>query len=276
MELEMFGIASSLHVCCNCGLSTAAGAELVKGKEENISRVKVGTIYCNRVNSTEFSINQKLLLAFQLSGSGRTKVKIIPGMLDLAQNRMAHRVTDIQRSLGVAILQIGKEVLLKNLQSEKSLSPIGFEGKSSIFVSNDARWDKRSAGHWYDSLSGCSIMIGNRSGLVIGLKPMSQVCIACQKHVRYHPDFCSHNYEGSSKGMEATGASRLVRRLYEEGSVYLGEYVSDTYPFDRRPHRGWVKNSRGMAQVKEWCKETRQWAPTSQTSVNPFQSRQRT
>jgi hypothetical protein len=126
-----------------------------------ILQVKPGSIYSNKVNSADFSINQKLLLAFQLSDLGRTEVKIIPGMLNLAHNPVAHRVTDIQRSLGLAILQIGREVLLENLQSEKSLSPIGFEGKPSVSVSNNVRWDKRSAGHRYDSLSGCSVMIDN-------------------------------------------------------------------------------------------------------------------
>jgi hypothetical protein len=32
---------------------------------------------------------------------------------------------------------------------------------------------------------------------------------------------------GSSKGMEATGAARLVKRLSTDGIVYIGEYVSD-------------------------------------------------
>jgi hypothetical protein len=43
-----------------------------------------------------------------------------------------------------------------------------------------------------------------------------------------HPGICTHNYGGSSKGIEGTGgATRLVKRLSADNVVYIGEYVND-------------------------------------------------
>ena len=227
MELETFGIASSLHVRCLCGLSTSAGGDMKRTGTDKIAKLQPGQAYRNRVNETDFSVNQKLLLSLQMSGSGRTEAKIIPGMLNLANNPMSARITDMQQELGLAIVKIGKEVLRENLEKEKNLSPVGVDGNKNLSVSNDARWDKRSAGRSYDSMSGCSVMNGNRTGLTIGLEPMSMTCMMCENNTPHDAEVCSHNYEGTSKGMEATGAARLVKRLFEEGNVYVGEYVSD-------------------------------------------------
>ena len=227
LELETLGIASSLHVRCLCGLSSSAGADMKRDRVAKVAELKPGQAYRNRVNATDFSVNQKLLLSLQLSGSGRTEAKIIPGMLNLANNPMAARITDMQHDLGLAILKVGKEVLRENLEKEKNLSPVGVDGNKNLSVSNDARWDKRSAGRRYDSMSGCSVMNGNRTGLTIGLEPMSMTCVMCENNTPHDADVCAHNYEGTAKGMEATGAARLVKRLFEEGTVYVGEYVSD-------------------------------------------------
>jgi hypothetical protein len=71
-------------------------------------------------------------------------------------------------------------------------------------------------------------MDSNRSGLTISLEPMLMTCVPCENNTPHHTNVCSHNYEDSSKGMEATGASRrLVQHLFADGMVYIGEYVSD-------------------------------------------------
>jgi hypothetical protein len=74
-------------------------------------------------------------------------------MLNLANNPMAARITPMQQELGLAILQVRKEVLEENLERERSLSQVGLDEKK-LSVSDDARWDKRSAGRRYDWLSG--------------------------------------------------------------------------------------------------------------------------
>jgi hypothetical protein len=62
-------------------------------------------------------------------------------------------------------------------------------------------------------------MNGNQSGLIIGLEPIPMTCLSCQNNKSPHADVCSHNYEGLSKGIEATGAARLVKWLFAEGIV---------------------------------------------------------
>ena len=62
----------------------------------------------------------------------------------------------------------------------------------------------------YDSLSGCAVAFGLRSALPIGIEPMSTVCIKCTKGTIHDKDVCAKNYEGSSKGMEASGAVKML------------------------------------------------------------------
>jgi hypothetical protein len=91
-----------------------------------------------------------------------------------------------------AILQVGKEVPAENLKRERSLSPVGVDGKKNLSVSKDACWDKRSAGRRYNSLSGCSVTMGNRSGLIMGLRAMSMCCISCEMKIPHNPTTIVH------------------------------------------------------------------------------------
>jgi hypothetical protein len=96
-----------------------------KLEKEKVKHVKPGMSYKNQVKATYLDINSKLLsLGQQLFGSCQAKAKIIPGMLNLANNRMWSRNTKMQQAFGKAILQIGKEVSLQNIQIAKNLSPI--------------------------------------------------------------------------------------------------------------------------------------------------------
>jgi hypothetical protein len=53
--------------------------------------------------------------------------------------------------------------------------------RTALSVSSNARWDKGVSGHSYDSLSGCYVMLGNRTKLGIAMEAMSQVCSKCRK-----------------------------------------------------------------------------------------------
>ncbi len=71
--------------------------------------------------------------------SGRTKVKIIPGMLNLSSNPiMSARITGMQEELGKAILTVAREVLQENLQKEKDLSLVWDDGQNNRSVSDKA------------------------------------------------------------------------------------------------------------------------------------------
>jgi hypothetical protein len=102
------------------------------------------------------------------------------------------------------------------------------DDKKSLLVAGDAHWDKQGSRRKKDSLSSCSIFFnGNMTKLMLGLEPMSQVCIKCAKGAEHDPLVCPINNKGLSKGMEATGSSRLTTNLSKTGKAVVGMHVSD-------------------------------------------------
>jgi hypothetical protein len=151
-------------------------------------------------------------------------------MLKLNVNPMRARWTEVQESLAQAIIQVGDEVLDENLHIEcMHHSPLGDGGRYALDVASDTRWDKRGSTRRYDSLSGCSVTFGLRTNLPIGIESMSQVCIKCTHGVLHDKDICPKNYVGSAKGMEATGAARIVSRLFSkvDDKCYVAHLVTD-------------------------------------------------
>jgi hypothetical protein len=142
---------------------------------------------------------------------------------------MQRRWTEVQELLGLAIIEVGEQVLDENLHIECQLSPVGKGGRRALDVASDTRWDKRGSSRRYDSVSGCSVAFGLRSALPIGIEAMSTVCIKCTKGTEHDDVLCPKNYEGSSKGMEAMGAVRIVRRLFEnlKHNCYVAHLVTD-------------------------------------------------
>jgi hypothetical protein len=144
-------------------------------------------------------------------------------MLNLNVNPTKAKWSDTQKLIGKVLIQIGREVMEQNLKIECGLSPKGKDDCWAFDVCSDTRWDKRGSMHCYDSLSGCSVFIGLRSSLPIGIQAMSSVCIKCTKGIAHDATICSKNYTGSSKGMEASGAAKIVIRLFEnvEANCYV-------------------------------------------------------
>jgi hypothetical protein len=102
------------------------------------------------------------------------------------------------------------------------------QGKISLSVAGDPRWDKRvEVGGKKDSIYSCSAFNGNWSQLTVGLEPMSQTCIKCTTGAKHDTNICSKNYEGCSKGTEAVGTAWITSRLFETGKVVIGEHVGD-------------------------------------------------
>jgi hypothetical protein len=183
----------------------------------------------NRLNCGDFEIKKRLHLGLQLGGSGKQEWAILAGMLKLNVNPMGARWIQVQESLAKAIIQIGGEVLDENLHIECMHSPLGQDGRYALDVASDTRWDKRGSTRRYDSLSGCSVAFGLRTNLPIGIEDMSQVCIKFKNGLLHDDDVCPKNYAGSAKGMEATGAARIVSRLFQnvDDKCYVANLVTD-------------------------------------------------
>ena len=111
----------------------------------------------------------------------------------------------MQENIATRIIEIGKEILQEHLFAEMGKSPVGEGGKKGLTVAGDARWDKRGSGRRYDSLSGCSVVVGLQTQLIVGIEPMSQVCVKCRRGIEHADNICPLNYDGSTKGMEAMG-----------------------------------------------------------------------
>jgi hypothetical protein len=179
-ELESMGLASSLMFCCSCGHSGIVRADLKCGSAAKVLDVDVGKPFSNNTNASDYEINNRFLLGLQIAGSGRKEAEIIPDLLNLSNGFMTKRYTDLQNELGVSIIGLSTEILRENLRLEIEASPRVVNGRTALSVSSDARWDKRGSGRRYDSLSGCSVMLGNRTKLVIAVEAMSQVCSKCR------------------------------------------------------------------------------------------------
>jgi hypothetical protein len=175
-----------------------------------VAEVDVGKPFLNKTNASNFEINNRFLLGLQIAQSGRKEAEIIPGMLNLSNGFMRKQYTDLQNELGLSIIGLSNEIQEENLRLEIEATPRVVNGWVALSVSSDARWDKQGSGCWYDSLSGCSMMLGNQTKLVIVFEAMSQVCSKCPKGQPHEDSLCPKNYDSSSKGMEAEGAARIA------------------------------------------------------------------
>jgi hypothetical protein len=229
MGVEVFGLAFGLHYNCYCSASGSLRPDLVPAAAAKLGTLKIGQPFGSRVNCGDFQINRRLVLGLQLCGNGRQDGSAVCGILKLNVNPMQRRWTQVQEQLGKAIIQVGLEILEENLHIECQLSPLGADGRSALDVASDTRWDKRGSTRRYDSLSGCAVAFGLRSDLPIGIEAMSSACIKCKRGIPHDESVCPKNYAGSSKGMEATGAVEIVRRLFAnaEDKCFIANLVTD-------------------------------------------------
>jgi hypothetical protein len=150
------------------------------------------------------------------------------GLLGLHSNPLKGQWKDMANKLGVLIIELGKECLFENVTIKMELSPTDEKTKrKQISGCGDCRWDKRSSGRRYDSISGCSVLIGCRSQLVLGIEPMSNTCSKCTRNLPHEEELCPKNVNCSSKGMEAIGSSRIVEDIFDTHNAYIHEYVGD-------------------------------------------------
>ncbi len=99
--------------------------------------------------------------------------------------------------------------------------------RKMLAACGDCRWDKQASGRRYDSISGCSVVIGCEAQLAMGIAPMSNGCIKCTRGIPHSKRLCPKNVDCSSKGMEAVGSANIVQGLFKNYNAYIHEYVGD-------------------------------------------------
>ena len=60
------------------------------------------------------------------------------------------------------IIDIGREIIVKNRQREIKLSPVLQDGVTNLVCSFDFGWQQRGSGFTYNSLSGHGFLVGAR------------------------------------------------------------------------------------------------------------------
>jgi hypothetical protein len=80
------------------------------------------------------------------------------------------------------------------------MSPVVADGRRGLAVCSDTRWDKRGSSQRCDSLSGCSVFIGLRANMPIGIECISGVCIKCtEEGLSHEVDVCPKNCTRTAK-----------------------------------------------------------------------------
>jgi hypothetical protein len=234
-SIERYGIAMSMYyTCMECGLSTCCRADLSSELEEVWSKKSPREKFKNttkegvKVNGSDFCLNRKLYLATQVCGGGLTEGKLIAGVLGFHTNALRGRWRDIATFIGLMIIELGQEVLDTNMDIEMQCSKWNaILEMFMIAACGDCRWDKRSSGRTYNSISGCSVLIGCENQLCLGIEPMSNTCTKCAKDVAHDPDTCPKNVDCTSKAMESIGSSKIVHRIFNNYDAYVYEYVGN-------------------------------------------------
>jgi hypothetical protein len=172
-------------------------------------------------------------------------------MLGLHSNPLKNAWYRISQTVGLQIIELGKEVLEENRAVEKGLSPI-VENKYAISLCGDARWDKRSSGRNYSSLLGCSVALGCHSQLTWDIEPMSNICIKCVREVVHGDEVCTKNVTCSAKAMKAVGLARIVNRVCALGDSFVSEYVGDDNSSTKKVMQHSYADMLHVGKMDEW------------------------
>ena len=233
--VERYGIATSLYFECmntDCNNQTCCRGDLSNDLEEKWAakpaRKKFKDSKKDIVNAADFDLNNKLYLGTQQCGGGLMEGRVLSGILGLHSNPLKGRWKTIANEIGLKIIELGEDVIEENTAIEMELSPHDDSiDMKKISACGDCRWDKRSSGRRYDSISGCSVVIGCRSQMVLDISPMSNTCAKCASNKPHPPELCPKNADCSAKAMEAIGSAKIVQNLFKNYPAYIYEYVGD-------------------------------------------------
>jgi hypothetical protein len=248
------GIATSITSRCNCGQKAAIKAK-IRSTAKSYEKYEANELPRLRP-SDDYDLNICFMLALHSQGKGKRDAAAFAGMMNLALRPLSNCWEKMEEELCVSIIAMTTQIVEENLEEEIKLTEdkgsVTYHdgGKVGISVQGDARWDQRSSGHKYDSDSGTALICGNLSGKCVGLECMSRRCASCErkeaKQKNYsdfqkiptlaesqyfkskHPrHLCPRNYVGSSKGMEAKGAFKIVNRINTTTGAFILTYVMD-------------------------------------------------
>ncbi len=133
--------------------------------------------------------------------------------------------TMIEEQIGLWWKVILEEDMIKAGQEEKAIAEREgryFQGVPSVTVIADGGWSKRSHKHSYVAYSGVGIVIGQRTGKILGIGVRNKYCSTCSLALSQGrvspPHMCYRNWNLSSPAMEPD----IILELFLEGERLHG------------------------------------------------------
>ena len=212
--------------CATCDTLAAFGDK--KSCKENATGGV--SVKCSKRGDELSSLNLRLVLAMEMLGFGQSGAATVAAMLSLNKNFFKFQYTTIEENISLVTTELAKQVVQKNLEKEVQATNEGGSEPVGIGVAGDTSWNKRSTGYSYSSDSGTHFLIGLETKKIVAYCAMSRRCSKCERGSPRddHNQFCSKNYEGSSGGMEATGALRnTLQVMNSSAGCFVSKFVMD-------------------------------------------------
>ena len=232
-ERIQVGFATSINFVCACNATACLKAKVRSGGkncEDFLTKWKQATTVTRYGSPTNaFDLNIRTVLSIQQFGGGERESAMLGGILDIAVDPLKNSWQALESEVGTVQRDLGQKSIDQNVEDEKELSTEPEKnGKKGIIVAGDSRWDQKGSGISYNSDSGTHILVGTETGRVVAVHVMSKRCAKCESGKTHEEgDACSKNYDGSSKGMEATGAIQNVLKLFNEHGCYAAMLACD-------------------------------------------------
>lgn len=244
--LEFFTVFSAISeavACKTCGGALFFSTSNERGLGFKIN-VKCASKTCPliQINSCPnirngYEVNSRITLAMRLLGIGHAGLQIFCGIMDLHPPVHKSFYYEICKKICEASSTVADYCMRKAANEEKKAthSLTANKDPEDITISIDGSWMKRG----FTSLFGIVAAIGEKTGKVIDLTVKSMFCKACEmwekrfgteeymEFIDTHWPNCSANFEGSSGGMEVSGALEIFNRSLETRNVRYCNYVAD-------------------------------------------------
>ncbi|XP_061193563.1 uncharacterized protein LOC133201777 [Saccostrea echinata] len=202
-----YGLGSILYIKCTI-CSYISNIPIGKRHEKNIwdMNTKLGAGIAN--SGIGFSVLQMLFASLNIPGVAAGTVK------------------KRDREAGKAIESVAQKSCNDALDEELKMN----DGKVEIRVAADAGWQTRSSGRKYNSYSGHSVLIGDKSGKILRYDYRCRKCRLCEnakrKGIQPIDHDCRKNWDGSAKAMEPDMIVGMLKDLEKE-NIHPHELVMD-------------------------------------------------
>ena len=206
-EVSREGLATMLHAgCAGCGQTwRMATTKKIKGPTGNM----------------RWQLNLDAVAGQVTTGGGLEKMNNqlahmgVPGMSHTA-------FSAIEEQLGLWWAAILEQQMIEAGKEEKRLAEEAgqyFDGVPAISVIADGGWSKRTHKHSYVAVSGVAVVIGAKTGKILGMGVRTKFCATCRlaySKGQPPPDHtCYKNWDLSSQAMEPD----IILDLFLEGET---------------------------------------------------------